>query len=251
MELRRKPFQGVLNIIRFNWHFYLIAGFFTILLASSLFEKPTPYRNAVAVFLCLEVATIAVSLVVSYYIYDCSDLYQLNWLPNLDYRTTLNINAGFDETSVLIKQKFPNTDLTICDFFDAKKHTEISLRRARLKYPPEASTVKVTTDKLPFKDETFDFILAIFSAHEIRNQEERTRFFLELNRITKSDGCIFVTEHLRDRNNFLAYTVGFFHFYSKKTWKETFELSELKIETEIKTTPFVTTFKLLKYGNTF
>ena len=28
MENLRKPFQGILNIVRFNWHFYVLAAFF-------------------------------------------------------------------------------------------------------------------------------------------------------------------------------------------------------------------------------
>jgi SAM-dependent methyltransferase len=251
MELRRKPFQGVLNIIRFNWHFYLIAGICVTILAFCRKEIPDPFRDLVTIISFITVSTVVISLAVSCYIYDFSKLYNFDWLPPANFKTALNINAGFDETSTLLKQKYQHIDLTICDFYNPIKHTEISLRRARIAYPPLENTLKVSTEKLPFNTHTFDIVYAIFSAHEIRNQEERTRFFKELNRITKSDGCIFVTEHLRDRNNFLAYTVGFFHFYSKKTWKETFELSELKIETEIKTTPFVTTFKLLKYGNSF
>jgi ubiquinone/menaquinone biosynthesis C-methylase UbiE len=101
---------------------------------------------------------------------------------------------------------------------------------------------------LPFADNSFNKVLAIFSAHEIRNDEERVAFFKELRRVTKPSGQILVTEHLRDVNNFLAYTVGFMHFFSKASWRDTFRKSDLNIVEEIKTTAFVTTFILAKNG---
>ncbi len=250
MELKRKPFQGVLNIIRFNWHFYLIA---VITLVSLFFLKNTLPEQIQPIAFCfsiLALLTISVSLIISFYVYDISNLYQLNWLPNTNFKNVLNINAGFDETSEIIKSRFPNTELTICDFYNPNKHTEISIKRARKVYPPIASTIQVSTEKLPFQDNSFDNSLAILSVHEIRDTIERVQFFKELQRVTKPTGQIYVTEHLRDFNNFMAYTVGFFHFHSKKTWLNTFSQSKLTVKSEIKTTPFITTFILDNNGDT-
>ena len=111
--------------------------------------------------------------------------------------------------------------MTICDFYNPLKHTEISIKRARKAFPPNSHTVQVSTDRLPFKDHTFDYALAILSAHEIRDERERVLFFSELSRVTKPTGLIFVTEHLRDFNNFIAYSLGFFHFHSKTSWLTT------------------------------
>lgn len=53
--------------------------------------------------------TTSVSLLVSYYVYDLSDLYKLNWLHELvanlkrDLKI-VNIHAGFDETSLPTKR---------------------------------------------------------------------------------------------------------------------------------------------------
>ena len=112
------------------------------------------------------------------------------------------------------------------------------------------NTLQVSTEKLPFQDNSFDFSLAILAAHEIRNKEERVLFFKELNRVTKPSGQIFITEHLRDLNNFLAYNIGFFHFHSHSEWSEIFEKANVKVEKEIKITPFISTFILSKNGNT-
>lgn len=248
MVVKRKSFQGVGNIVRFNWHFYVI----TILIFIALFflknELNSSLQILVNIGLILAIATLSISLLVSFYIYDVSDLYQLNWLENLNNKKTLNIHAGFDETSGIIEQKFPQTELTIADFYNPKKHTEISIKRARKAYPPNPKTITINTEKLNFEDLYFDESFAILAAHEIRNTAERIQFFKELSRITKDK--IYVTEHLRDFPNFLAYTFGFFHFHSKKTWFNTFNEANLLVKKEIKTTPFITTFVLEKNGNT-
>src|SRR5690606_13997095 len=160
----------------------------------------------------------------------------------------LNIHAGFDETSDIIKQKFINAELTIFDFYDEQKHTEISIKRARKFFPDSEKTIQVPTNQFPVENEAFDLIFNIFSAHEIRNIEERIQFFKEQKRVLKPNGKIIVTEHLRDFPNFLAYTIGFFHFHSKNTWKKTFEKSGFQIEKEIKKTVFIPTFILTKNG---
>lgn len=248
MELKRKSIQGVSNIIRFNWHFYLM-GFVVFVV---LFLLKNQFSEQVQIVLNVGIAiamlTLLISLLVSYYVYDLSDLYELKWIENANDKKLLNINAGFDETSEIIINKFPQTDLTICDFYNPDKHTEVSIKRARRAYPPNPKTIFVTTNKLPFSENTFDKSLAILSAHEIRNEDERVQFFKELNRVTK--GRIFVTEHLRDFNNFMAYTIGVFHFHSRQSWLQTFMQADLTVTKEIKTTPFITTFILEKNGNT-
>ncbi len=251
MELKRKPFQGVLNIIRFNRHFYVMAMVVFIILILFKNSFPQQLQNIVMIGTALSMLTIIISLLISFYVYDLSDIYQLKWLVNADNKRILNLNAGFDETSEIIQSKFPDADLTICDFYDPVRHTELSIKRARLSYPPNPKTVSVKTNKLPFPDSIFDKSLAILSAHEIRNENERIQFFKELNRITKLSGEILVTEHLRDLNNFLAYTFGFLHFHSRKSWMKTFNQANLSIKQEIKTTPFITTFILGKNGDTF
>ncbi|MFM1999140.1 MAG: hypothetical protein RL204_1087, partial [Bacteroidota bacterium] len=145
--------------------------------------------------------------------------------------------------------KYPDTELTVCDFYDQKKHTEISIARARKAYPPYPKTIQISTNHIPFADNTFDIITIIFAAHEIRNNEERVLFFKELARIIKPSGKIVVTEHLRDFNNLLAYNIGFFHFLSKTTWLNTFKEANMEVEKELKSTIFISSFTLQKNGN--
>jgi ubiquinone/menaquinone biosynthesis C-methylase UbiE len=245
----RKPLQGVWNIIRFNWHFYFIATLLLVILvviATQLshtnFAKWQPY--VFAMFFCATLPLI-ISLLVSFYVYDVSELYSFSWLDKFitsNPEKILTINAGFDETSPIIQAKLNKAALTLCDFYNPQKHTEVSIKRARKAYPPNPQTIVVETTNLPFETQSFDKIFAVLSAHEIRNEAERVIFFAELRRITKPDGYIFVTEHLRDFNNFLAYTIGFLHFYSHKSWLQTFENAGLTVQQEIKITPFISTF---------
>lgn len=247
----RKPFQGVWNIVRFNWHFYVLS--FVALLLLLLFSN---YTNLTFTLYLLVVALLIflptfISLSVSYYVYDLSGLYNLNWISdniNTEKSTILNINAGFDETSILLKDKFPNSELMVFDFYDPKKHTEISIKRARKAYALFPNTKSVTASNLPTLDNSADKIFVIFSAHEIRNKHERIEFFKELKRVVKPTGEILITEHLRDVPNFLAYNIGFLHFYSKQAWTQIFQLTELNLKSEQKITPFISTFTLTKYG---
>lgn len=248
----RKPFQGVLNIIRFNWHFYVLSFVAVVILLLLLNNLISALSVAAIVLIILITTSTLISLLVSCYIYDFSNLYRFSWLnaKSTDKEKIANINAGFDETSKLLKSKFVNSELLVFDFYDPAKHTEISIKRARKAYPPFPNTQQVTTSYLPLQDNSTDKIFAILSAHEIRNKEERNSFFKELRRVLKPTGQIIVTEHLRDTANFLAYNIGFFHFHSKATWLKTFQTSGLEVEDEIKITPFISTFILSKNGTT-
>ena len=249
----RKPFQGVWNIVRFNWQFYVLAIVSTIVLLLLRNNFNAALRAASDILMVLIIGSTLISLVVSCYIYDFSSLYNLSWLNNLPIKNNgkiVNINAGFDETSNLLKSKFANSELIVLDFYDPTKHTEVSIKRARKAYPPFPNTQQVKPTDLPLQDNSADKIFAILSAHEIRNKEERKSFFQELRRVLSPTGQIIVTEHLRDTANFLAYNIGAFHFHSKASWLNAFESSGLRVVEEIKITPFITTFILDKNGVT-
>ncbi len=251
MENLRKPFQGVLNIIRFNWHFYALAFVLVsiMLLAANMFGEPI--QTLVYILSVLISISVLASLLFSLYVYDLSGLYNLAWVKqNGTEKLIVNINAGFDETSELLKSKFNSTELIALDFYDPKKHTEVSIKRARKAYPPFPNTKQITTNSLPLADNSVDKIFVMLSAHEIRDSPERVAFFIELKRVVKSTGEIYITEHLRDMPNFIAYNIGFFHFYSKHTWVTVFNAAALEIKAEIKLTPFISTFILHKNGNT-
>lgn len=251
MEKIRKPLQGVCNIIRFNWHFYVLAIVAVSLMLTFAWFVESPADPYIYVAALLIMDVILVSLVTSCLIYDFSGLYKLKWIAATGKEALiLNIHAGFDETSELLAQKFKHSKLVVIDFYNPTQHTEPSIRRARKAYPPYPGTIPTTTTSLPVGDSTVDKVFVIFAAHEIRNEQERVAFFAELNRILKPGGEVYVTEHLRDAVNFLAYNIGFLHFHSKQSWQRTFEQSQLCVKQEFKLTPFISTFILVKNGIT-
>ena len=248
MNRERQPFEGVWNIIRFNYHFYILSFVVLMIIGCLYFLIPSEYSVLIIMPFCATLITTLNSLLVSFYIYDISDLYKLNWLEKIkqisSHSETINIHAGFDETSHLLAQKFPHSNLSVFDFYDAKKHTEVSIKRARKVYPAYPNTQQIQTNYLPLSDKSIDVVFLFLAAHEIRNKEERTQFFQELKRICKDNGQIILIEHLRDIPNFLAYTIGFLHFLSAPTWLKNFKEAELKILQKFKITSFITVFIL-------
>ena len=248
MEQIRKPFQGVGNIILFNRHFFIFALVFLIGLCVLNYFTQGEYRLFLFILFVLTLSSTLISLCVSFYVYDVSDLYKLNWLKDIDIPIKIiNINAGFDETSSLLKDKFKNAELIVLDFYDSEKHTEVSIKRARSTYPLFPNTLSVQTACLPQPDNFADKIFVFLAAHEIRDEKERTIFFKELRRVLKPAGEIFVVEHLRDAANFCVYNIGFFHFLSKSSWLKVFRSTDLSVFNELKITPFITTFTLRKH----
>lgn len=251
MEGLRKPFQGLWNVTRFNWHFYLLAVLIPVSWYLFRFNVDYNYRLIGDLLSVVVTLSMLLSLIVSWYVYDCSDLYRMKWLDQADIPdkgNMVNIHAGFDETSMLIHRKFPRACLSVFDFYNPKTHTEVSIRRARKAYPAYPGTKPVVTSLIPLADQSTEIIFVLMSAHEIRNDEEQVTFFKELKRTLKDDGKIIVTEHLRNTANFLTYNIGFFHFLQRKTWYKTFAAAGLGISKEIKITPFITTFVLQKDG---
>lgn len=248
-KLIRKPFQGVLNIIQFNLHFYLIA-FASIALLFFLIAICGLTAFWVKALIIMLILGIISSLTVSFYIYDLSDFYSFGWLKfNVsEGQAIVNINAGFDETSAIISTKFSTAKLRVLDFYDPTKHTEFSIKRARQMYPAFPGTEKIETDHLPLLRESIDFVFLIFAAHEIRDNQERISFFRNLNEALKIGGKIIVVEHSRDIANFLAYNFGFFHFLPFNTWRRNFIEADLKEESISSFTPFLKIFILGKHG---
>lgn len=249
----RKPFQGVSNIFRFNWHFYLIALVSVALLMIINQWLTRDFQLITFGIAFLIFASTSTSLAVSTYIYDLSGFYNFEWLKLKIHpdEKVLNINAGFDETSKILKDKFNLINLQVFDFYDPNQHTEISIKRARKAYPPFGETQKIPTSSFPLKDNSIDKAFIIFSAHEIRKSEERIQFFKEIRRVLQTKGIVIVVEHLRDIPNFVAYNIGFFHFLSEGSWHKTFREAQLKTIDEFKLTPFVTASILSKDGNTY
>jgi ubiquinone/menaquinone biosynthesis C-methylase UbiE len=247
MEKKRTRFQGVLNILSFNRHFYVfgLAALALLFISHSIMKWPDAiFYIIVAAFLY----GLVMPLLISAYVYDFSGYYDLHWMKKLveEYgqaNLIVNINAGFDETSFILKEKFPHSDLKAFDFYNAKQHTEMAIVRARkvsLVYP---DTQQIPSDAIPAKDHSADLVFLLSAAHEIRSHEEKIRFLKECRRLCKPAGKVVMVEHLRDFPNFLAFSVGFTHFFSRGVWKNAFDRAGFATFKETKFTPFMSIFE--------
>ncbi|WKK76638.2 methyltransferase domain-containing protein [Marivirga salinae] len=246
MEIKRRKFQGVLNILSFNRHFYVIG---LIVLATTL--AGLMFFKVPDFWIWIVVATflygLIMPLVVSAYVYDFSGYYDFKWLKKLDLtdqkpRQIVNINAGFDETSFILKNNFPEATLKVFDFYNAKQHTEPAIVRARKVSMVYPDTLQIKSDEIPLDDQSADLIFLLSAAHEIRSHKEKVAFLKECHRICKPNGEVITVEHLRDFPNFLAFTIGVTHFFSRKAWEKAFKEAGFSSFEESKFTPFMSIF---------
>jgi ubiquinone/menaquinone biosynthesis C-methylase UbiE len=246
MEISRKKFQGVLNILSFNRHFY----WWGLLTLSLIISHHFAYNWSDLLFWFIMVVFsygLFMPLIVSAYVYDFSKYYEFDWLSkcSIDYSKTkniLNVNAGFDETSFIIKNIFPDSEINVFDFYNPSRHTEPAIVRARKVSMIYPNTKQINSNSLPLLDESVDIIFLLSAVHEIRLNEEKIQFLKECKRVCKPNGKIIMVEHLRDFPNFFAFTIGFTHFFSKKIWEKAFKSACFSSFEEIKFTPFMSIF---------
>ena len=247
MEVARRKFQGVLNILSFNRHFYILG-----LTALAILIALHQFMGSPAIVLWLIVVTflygLVMPLVVSAYVYDFSGFYDFDWLdPYIrdkeKIKQIVNINAGFDETSFILHYKLPQAELCVFDFYNAKRHTEPAIVRARkvtMFYP---GTQQTGSNAIPMDSASVDIVFLLSAVHEIRAHEEKVLFLKECRRICKADGKVIMVEHLRDFPNFVAFTIGFTHFFSRAAWKKGFTEAGFSKFEETKFTPFMSIFR--------
>lgn len=248
--MKRGSFQGVTSVIRFNWHFYVLAVAGVLLLLTLTLGSSAWWARTGQLLAAVTGVSVMLSLVATWSAYDASGLYRLDWLTPWmpSHGTVANIHAGFDETSGLLRARFPDLDWRVFDFFDPRTHTEISIRRARESHPRSTDTVAITTRALPMPDSSLERIMLMLAAHEIRDAAERIEFFRELHRVLTADGLVIVTEHLRDAQNILAYNLGAWHFHPRPVWIAAFAAAGFAVTTTLKPAPLITTFVLRKHG---
>ena len=243
MEIKRRPFQGVLNILSFNRHFYFYGlAVLAVIYASSWFIKWPSIIFWITIIAFIY--GLVMPLLVSAYMYDLSGFYRFDWLQHVcadgkPSQSIVNINAGFDETSFILQSKFPGSEIKVFDFYNAKRHTEAAIKRARKVSHVFPGTKQIESGSIPLQSQSADIVFLLSAAHEIRSHEEKIRFLQECKRLCKAEGKVVMVEHLRDFPNFLAFTIGFTHFFSSATWKNAFEHAGFSSFNENKFTPFM------------
>ena len=249
--MARSRFEGVLNIVRFNWQFYALAFAALAVIAGLVFVSALPgiFTFALAIGAATAAFYLCGSLLVSHVIYDRSDLYRFAWLRKINLPAKgnfINVHSGFDETSVHLQRVFPDADWQILDFYNPKIHTEVSIARARKHRPPLPQTIGIQADNWPLGSGSADAVFGLLAVHEIRSDEGKAAFFGEARRVLRPGGIFVLAEHPRDAANFMAYGPGFLHFFSERTWHKAFAEAGFQVADAFGITPFVRIFVLKK-----
>jgi ubiquinone/menaquinone biosynthesis C-methylase UbiE len=250
---RPGKFRGTVQIVLYNWPFYVV-GSLAVLLGLALVLL-APWPAAVRALLGAGAAAaafwLAGSLLASYWVYDHSALCRWDWVrqlfPEAPKRWT-NVHVGLDETTLALRRVFPGTASVVMDIYDPAEMTEPSIRRARRLTPAPVPAIGADVTALPLGDRELDAAFLLFAAHEIRRPELRLRFFRELRRVLKPDGRVLIVEHLRDLPNFLAFGPGFFHFHPRREWLRVAREAGFAVAQESRFTPFVGVFLLETAG---
>lgn len=251
MALKRGRFQGVAQIVQFNWPMYAAAAVVLGGGAAVIHWLSPPNLVRLAAFggIAAVAFWLLVSLAVSHYVYDRAGIYRADWLaaalPQAPHRYA-TLHAGLDEFSVVLAQRFPDAEQRILDFFDPQLMTEPSIARARKLARDQPAAEPVNFRTLPLDDGGLDAAFLIFAAHELRDPPSRVQLLRELRRTLVASGRVVLVEHLRDLPNLLAFGPGFFHFHSRAQWRRDFAASSLPVATEFSLTPFVRVFVLEK-----
>lgn len=240
--------HGLRQIVRFNWPYYVIAAAVIGPVALIVPHVPggAPIHTILSAAIALAALWMVGSLAASWWIYDRSPLMTGSWIREaLGYRPRawLNIHAGLDELTPILRARLRNSRGRTLDIFDARIMTEPSIARAR---HANGSTQSEPVDfrHLPVPAGTMDTVFLLLSAHELRSHEAHCALFREIHRVLTADGCVLVAEHLRDGANMLAFGPGAFHFHSRRAWTRCFEQTAFGIFEEFSITPFVRVFVL-------
>jgi len=243
----RRPFQGVLQILQFNWRSYSSTAAVVVVALLAAPYLPRLLRVGLLIGVAPALFWMVSSLLVSHYVYDRFPLYDLSWITRALSRVPtrwLNIHCGFDETSSLLADLFPGVAFNVVDIFDPRIMTEPSISQARHFGQAAIAATTARFDRLPFGPSAFDAAFCIFAAHELRLARQRATLFLEIARVLTPAGELVLMEHSRDVWNFLAFGPGFLHFFSQNAWRRTAAEAGFLVQSESSRTPFVRVYVL-------
>jgi SAM-dependent methyltransferase len=211
--------SGVGRVVAFNWPRYAI-GLVVVAVALAV-PAPDPLRYPVRFGAWLAAGWIVASLVVTWWVYDRTALYDWAWVTGLlagppgHYAV---VSAGLDEISPTLRRLFPSSEATLLDLYDPRLTREGSIRRARALVPPPAEARAARPDLLPLPDASIDAVFLVFAAHELRAAGQRQALFAEIARTLRPGGRLLLVEHCRDAANIAAYGPGAWHFYPRTQW---------------------------------
>jgi len=247
----RGQFDGVLQIVRYNWTLYIVAVLVSTLVVFlvDVVHPPAALAGLLILGALAAVFWLALSLAVSHYVYDRSDLYRWEWIreraaPNP--RHVVNIHAGLDETSLALQEMYPAAEVTILDIYDPAEMPEPSIARARREARSPLASVNADFRRLPLETASADLVAVIFVAHELRRATSKEAFFREAWRVLPPGGRLLLVEHLRDGWNLAAFGPGAFHFFPRQEWLRVAGATGFQLADEFSRTVFVRAFVFLR-----
>jgi SAM-dependent methyltransferase len=187
------------------------------------------------------VAWSLLSLLVSYYVYDRSELVAARWLPALLSQSRngwATVHAGLD-AELDLSSVLADRCLARLDIFEAALMTSSSIARARALTSVHEQTTACSARHLALEDESCANVIVAFTAHEIRDRAAREAFFDELRRALVPGGRAVIVEHVRDCANFLAFGLGYLHFAPRREWLRLGAHARLSVAAEVRVTPWV------------
>ncbi len=247
----RGQFDGVLQIVRYNWTLYGVAVLVSTLVVFlvDVVHPPAALAGLLMLGALAAVFWLALSLAVSHYVYDRSDLYRWEWIRERvapSPRHVVNIHAGLDETSLALQEMYPAAEVTILDVYDPAEMPEPSIARARREAGSTLASVKADFRRLPLETASADLVTVIFVAHELRRGASRETFFREAWRVLPPGGRLLLVEHLRDGWNLAAFGPGAFHFFPRHEWLRVAGATGFQLDEEFSRTIFVRAFVFLR-----
>ncbi len=216
-------------------------GVSVILLITSFFISK-PFSQLLMIFSCLILINIVAAIIASYILYDRSKLYKPKELfKDLEIKEedrAILLHASFDPVSNEIEKMFKVNNLNVYNIYGNRHEHESAIKISEKYFPPNKRDIKIDPTQFPDKENTYEYLFAITSIHEILTHSERVQFFKEAKRILKTDGILIVCEQMRDVINLLFFNFGFLHFVSMNNWKKAINEAGMKIESEEELTPF-------------
>jgi len=238
----RGRFQGVMQILVFNLQIYVATAAAVCVVLAAWPLAGVWMRALMLAFVVPAAFWMVASIAVSYYVYDCSALYDFNWMRK-ELTTTpkrwINIHSGLDETSELFEEVFAGAEGCVVNIYDPRTMTEPSIRQTHELRKAARAAIEARYDALPFSDAQFDTAFLIFAAHELRRHEQRVRLFKEVARVLDVRGELVLMEHMRGGWNFAAFGPGALHFFSQRTWMNAASEAGFAMRSEFTQTPFV------------
>jgi hypothetical protein len=237
-----------MSLVRYNWPLYVVCLSVLVLgmVIFAMTRLPFPVRLLALTAACVASWYAVASFFAFYLMFDRPKFLGGEWLTRCvtsPPQTCVQISVCVEETTLPLQQVFPESKYTQFDLFDSEVMTEPAINRAKHEALTSANAI-AKADLIPLDAGLSEFTLVTLAAHEIRNPRLRHNFFAELRRITASNGCVVIAEHLRNLPAALAFGPGLFHFYPRSEWITLATASGLRVHSEFDINPFIHVFVL-------